>query len=194
VVFDGGLPVTGGISAWGNYQWENQQSIPTYQTDAAEGNIPGVTIGQITGSGAGPTNTGPALVYIKGSYSSGLYIAWVSPALDVNTSEWGPSYPYISFSYKTGSASYWNGGVNGSGDTTDTTPALTGVFPQHETAGNVFTPIYFFKGLGDDWTIYYHSYIITLPEVIGGPRATVAGGSFPPGWEPSGNGAVPALG
>jgi len=132
-------------------------------------------------------------VYIQGRYSSGLYIGWVSPALNVNTAEWGPSYPYISFSYKNDKSSTWDGGINGSGDSTDMSPTLIGVLPDHATPGNVFTPMYFFKGVGSDQTIYYNSYIMTLPEVVGS-NAEVSGGSYPPGWMPSGNGAVPAMG
>ena len=171
----------GGASAYGNYQWVSQYSIPPYRNDvgsaAIPGDNPGAGIG--AGGGAGPTNLGVALVFAKGQ-RSGLYLAWVAPGLSTTG---GPSYPYLYFSFNTQYSGGWAGGVDEVFVPMDTPPALVPVF--YGDGQGIFSPIYFFKGLGGDSNIYHASTGI-WDSGPGGPLNTVSEGSYPPGAMPWG--------
>jgi hypothetical protein len=158
------LPVSGGLSAWGNYQWGTQQSIPAYQ-------------GAFSGpGGAGPAVTGPALVFIKGSKgsSSGLYIAWV--VIPSNSAEWGPGFSLgVSF-LPQNSATWISSGYTAEMPVVDGQPTFIPVFPPNSQIGTV-SPIYFYEGPGDDWNIYYDSIPIPIPVSSGGFTLVNSGAS-----------------
>jgi hypothetical protein len=173
-----------------NYQWADQQSIPQF-----EEMIPSAT--PSFGSGAGPSTTGPGLVFIKGSKNSGLFLAWVEPTSGPTPNE--PSFPTvpdtICVSYLNETASTWFGRDlqdTTDGQTTLTQPTLIGVFP-HNSTGNAYSPIYFFKGYGDDLNIYYNSAVVLYGGSSPQPHPGVGSGYFPPGYEPSGDGSIPIL-
>ncbi len=130
----GNIPDLGGLAAYGNYQWGNQQQIPPY---ANSGGWDGGAFG------AGPTQHGPALAFVRdnpGNSFPGLWIGWVAAmgsdsGLTINlTNNDDPPPPWSTFMPTS--------------DSTTNQIALIGVL----SAG--LAPIYFFRSTYGDQIFY----------------------------------------